>query len=38
MKIHFIYPDVDTGFYPGVHHGLAQIFAVLKESGNDVSL
>ena len=28
-KIHFIYPDVDTGFYPGANHGLAAIFAVL---------
>ena len=38
MKIHFIYPDVETYFYPGVHHGLAQIFSVLKSQGQLVSL
>ena len=38
MKIHFIYSDVNTHYYPGVHHGLASISAVLKSHGHLVSL
>lgn len=38
MKVHLIYSDVSTSFYPGVHHGLASIIAVLKSHGHDVSL
>lgn len=38
MKIHFIYPDVSTYYYPGVHHGLASIISVLKVHGHRVSL
>ena len=38
MKIQFIYPDVNTYYYPGVHHGLASISAVLKSHGHLVSL
>ncbi|KKN72346.1 hypothetical protein LCGC14_0411730 [marine sediment metagenome] len=38
MKYHFIYPDIGTGFYPGVHHGLAQLFSVLEANGDEVSL
>jgi anaerobic magnesium-protoporphyrin IX monomethyl ester cyclase len=38
VKIHFIYPDVSTFYYPGVHHGLASIISVLKAGGHGVSL
>lgn len=38
MKIHFIYPDVNTYYYPGVHHGLSSILSVLKSGGHLVSL
>jgi len=38
MKVHLIYADVSTSFYPGVHHGVASISAVLKQHGHDVSL
>jgi radical SAM superfamily enzyme YgiQ (UPF0313 family) len=37
-KIHFIYPDINTGYIPNVHHGLAQIISVLKANGQEVSL
>lgn len=38
MKVHFIYPDVDTMVFTGVHHGIASISAVLKSNGHQVSL
>ena len=38
MKVHLIYADVSTSFYPGVNHGLASIIAVLKQHDYDVSL
>ena len=38
MKIHFIYSDVSTYYYPGVHHGLASISSVLKSHGHLVSI
>jgi len=38
MNWHFIYPDINTGFYPDVHHGLAQLSAALKNAGHKVSL
>lgn len=38
MKIHFVYPNVNTFMYPDVHHGLASIFATLKSNGHQVSL
>jgi anaerobic magnesium-protoporphyrin IX monomethyl ester cyclase len=38
VKVHFIYPDVSTYFYPGAHHGLASIASVLKFGGHRVSL
>lgn len=38
MRIHLIYPDIDTYFYPGVHHGLASIIGVLRSNGHLVSL
>jgi anaerobic magnesium-protoporphyrin IX monomethyl ester cyclase len=38
MKIHFIYADVSTYYYPGVHHGVASISSFLKSRGHEVSL
>jgi len=38
MKYHFIYPDIGTGYYPRVHHGLAQLVAVLRANGHEASL
>ncbi|MFC2001902.1 B12-binding domain-containing radical SAM protein [Chloroflexota bacterium] len=38
MKIHFIYSDVSTYYYPGAHHGLASISSVLKSHGHLVSI
>jgi len=38
VKIHFIYSDVKTYYYPGVHHGVAYILSVLKAGGHKVSL
>lgn len=38
MKIHFIYADVSTFYYPGVHHGIASISSVLKSHRHSVSL
>ncbi|MFC1870562.1 B12-binding domain-containing radical SAM protein, partial [Chloroflexota bacterium] len=38
MKVHFIYADVSTYYYPGVHHGLASIAGVLKSHGHLLSL
>ena len=33
-KIHIIYFDVDTGYYPGFHHGIASLSACIKRSGH----
>lgn len=38
VKIHFVYSDVNTYYYPGVHHGVASIASVLKSRGHMVSL
>jgi len=38
VKIHFIYPDVSTYYYPSVHHGLASVSSVLKSRGHLASL
>lgn len=38
MKYHFIYPDINTYYIPSVHHGVAQLFSVLKQAGHEVSL
>ncbi len=37
-KIHFIYFDLNTGYYPSFHHGLAYIIATLKKENHNVSL
>lgn len=31
--IHFIYPDIDTGFYTGAHHGLASLIGAVRAAG-----
>ena len=38
MKVHFIYADIGTYYYPNTHHGLASIFSVLKSHGHSISL
>jgi anaerobic magnesium-protoporphyrin IX monomethyl ester cyclase len=38
MKYHFVYPDIGTGYFPSVHHGLAQLISILKEKNHEVSL
>ncbi len=37
-KIHFVYFDVNTGYFPSLHHGLAYIFGMLKSNNHSVSL
>ncbi|MCE5278810.1 MAG: radical SAM protein [Planctomycetaceae bacterium] len=36
--IHLIYLDIDTGFYPGAHHGLASLIAAVRSAGHQVRL
>ena len=38
VKIHFIYFDLNTGYFPSFHHGLAYIFGMLKSNNHNVSL
>lgn len=38
VKWHFIYSDIGTGYFPSVHHGIAQLVAVLRKNGYDASL
>jgi len=33
-KIHTIYFDINTGYYPGVNHGLASLAAAAKQEGH----
>jgi len=33
-KIHVIYFDIDTGYYPGVNHGLASLAAAARQKGH----
>ncbi len=37
-RIHFIYFDLNTGYYANFHHGLAYIIATLKNSAQQVFL
>lgn len=34
----FCYFDINTGFYPGFHHGIAYLIGALKNNGNKVEL
>ncbi len=33
-RIHIIYFDIDTGYYPGVNHGLASLAAAARQNGH----
>lgn len=33
-KIHIIYFDIDTGYFPGVNHGLASLAATARQKGH----
>lgn len=37
-KVHLIYFDLHTGYYPGFHHGLAYLVGMLKNEKHDVAL
>ncbi len=37
-KVHFLYFDLYTGYYPSLHHGLAYLLGALKNEGHMVSL
>lgn len=37
-KISFLYFDVNAGYYPSLHHGLASLIAALKNRGHSVTL
>ena len=36
-KVHLIYIDIATGYFPGVHHGLAWLTAALRSAGHTVT-
>lgn len=38
LKVHLVYFDIKTGYYPGFHHGIASLIGVLKKNGYQVSL
>jgi len=33
-KIHIIYFDIDTGYFPGINHGIASLAAVARQKGH----
>jgi len=37
-KIHVIYLDINTGYFPDLHHGLASLAASVTQSGHSFSL
>ncbi len=37
-KVHFLYFDIETGYYPGFHHGLAYLIGALRTAGHTVRL
>lgn len=37
-KIHIIYLDIDTGYFPDLHHGLASLAASVSQKGHSFSL
>ncbi|MFZ5845395.1 MAG: B12-binding domain-containing radical SAM protein [Patescibacteria group bacterium] len=37
-RVHLIYFDIDTGYYPGFHHGLAYLIGALRADGHSVIL
>jgi len=38
LKVCLIYFDINTGYYPGFHHGLAYIIGTLKADNHEVEL
>ncbi len=37
-KVYLIYFDINTGYYPSFHHGLAYLVGTLKSNGHDIFL
>lgn len=37
-RVHIIYFDIDTGYFPGVNHGLASLAAVIRQKGHFFSI
>ena len=37
-RIHLIYLGIDTGYFPGVNHGLASLAAAVRHNGHTLSL
>lgn len=37
-RIHLIYLDIETGSYPGAHHGLASLIGAVRASGHQARL
>lgn len=38
MRLRLIYLDIETGWYPGPHHGLAALAGACRAAGHEVSL
>lgn len=38
IKIHLLYFDIHTGYYPGFHHGIAYLIGSLRAEGHSVNL
>jgi len=36
-KIHIIYPDIDTGYYPNINHGIAFLAGAVRTAGHEFS-
>lgn len=36
LEIHIVYFDINSGYYPGFHHGLAYLLSSIKQDGHDV--
>lgn len=37
VKVYLIYIDINTGYSPGLHHGLASLSAVIRQKGHDLA-
>lgn len=37
-KIHIIYPDIETGYYPNLNHGIAFLAGAVRSAGHEFSL
>jgi len=38
VPINLIYFDIDTGYYPGFHHGIAYLIGSIKNKGYSITL